>query len=412
MTGRNILVIPHTPHTHVRVRSFEMARYLARKNNVHYLLWDEVNDFSLLGRIKQRVKSFLTRSEQSTAELGRHENVDGVTVLKDVPKAYSPERYANWRNAGTISRIINEHNIDLVINSAFSLSPVPKSEAIEYVYDLVDDPFTDGSAGANNVRRRFIDGEISKSDLVTACSVTLAEYVSVRWARNALFVPNGTEIEAMWGVSTIEVTRLRRHLGIENRKVVGFVSNFEPWNGLDFLADVFETISRRRKDICLVLVGSGRGLDNIRNRLDGMGNVVIAGKVPPSEVSAYFRMIDLGVLPFEQSDLTNRAFPIKIVEYGAARKHVVAVPLDELVHHRFPNVYLAERHVGIWADAICESIDLSWKAEWDAVYSEYDWSRIIDERLAPHLCALEMTGSRKHEVKNTGRLGANALVSR
>ena len=127
MKNKNVLIIPHTPHIHVKVRSFEMARALSAENNVYYLLWDEVDDFTLLGRVKQQVAGLIIGPRKRPPSLPYTiRKQDDVTVLDNVRRAYSPIWYAQRHNSRQIDRIIDEYKIDIVINASFVSSPVRK----------------------------------------------------------------------------------------------------------------------------------------------------------------------------------------------------------------------------------------------------------------------------------------------
>ena len=384
MDNKNILVIPHTPHIHVKVRSLEIAKALAVHNNVYYLLWDEINDFSLLGRLKQRVFNTVSKKHKRSVihgyEMKRYEN---VTVLENVPRAYTPVWYAERHNSKQLKDIVDEHEIDIVINASFISSPVRKSDSLTYVYDLVDDPFNSGKDSIDRIRARFIEKEIKKADIVTACSITLAEYASETWNREVLFLPNGTEVSSFEAVSEETINTLKKRWGIKDRKIIGFISNFEPWNGLPFLAEVFKELSQLRNDVVLLLVGTGSGLEQVREKFEQMDNVIMTGAVPPERIAEYFKIIDVGLLPFDKCDFTDRAFPIKIVEYSVGRKHVVAVPLTELQRQKLPNVHLVHKDVGLWVNAIDKALAMDWQEKWDRNISAYDWTRIIDDRLVP-----------------------------
>ncbi len=403
MQNKNILVIPHTPHMHIKVRSFEIARTLALRNNVYYLLWDEVNDFSLAYALKRRVADMFS-SRKQVDHAGKYETRyrDGVTILQDVPRAYAPVRYADRHNSGRIDEIIDRYNIGIVINASFIASPVRERRGVTYIYDLVDDPFDDEDGRQNFIRSRFIEKEVRKADLVTACSKVLADHASRLWGKNVHYLPNGTNISSFEAVNGEMCDELRTRWGLRDRKVVGFISNFEPWNGLPFLAGVFELLSRKRDDVALMLVGSGRGLDAMRGRFEEMENVVITGPVPPDEVAAYFSAMDIGILPFERSALTDRAMPIKIIEYGACRKHVVATPLAELKRQNFPNVHLVERSAQGWVESIERALEMDWDRSWDRVFERFSWSTIVDEMLVPAIEAARQSSKDRVGEKGPG----------
>jgi hypothetical protein len=53
-------------------------------------------------------------------------------------------------------------------------------------------------------------------------------------------------------------------------------------------------------------------------------------------------LLDVGVIPFELSDFTKNAFPIKTLEYGAAGAYVIASQLTFLLNLKLPFVHFFE----------------------------------------------------------------------
>ncbi len=92
----------------------------------------------------------------------------------------------------------------------------------------------------------------------------------------------------------------------------------------------------------------------------------------------FFTLADVGVLPFERSPFTDDALPLKIIEYGAARKPVVATPLSELQRLELPNVLFAERNPEAWAERLETALELEWRFAWDSTFDRFRWDGIVD----------------------------------
>ena len=96
-------------------------------------------------------------------------------------------------------------------------------------------------------------------------------------------------------------------------------------------------------NLIFLLVGDGGELGEAmlrRAREHGL-RVVATGPVPPSEVADYFAATDVGLYPGDQTAYFDAACPLKVLEYTAAGKPVVATDLAELRSWGFPNVLLA-----------------------------------------------------------------------
>lgn len=85
-----------------------------------------------------------------------------------------------------------------------------------------------------------------------------------------------------------------RHPVIQGRKIVLFVGAVLAEKGLNHLLDAFAKLNRT--DACLVIVGDGPYLEAIRNRAQGLLNVLFTGRVI-EEVGYYFDAADVFVLP-------------------------------------------------------------------------------------------------------------------
>lgn len=123
------------------------------------------------------------------------------------------------------------------------------------------------------------------------------------------------------------------------RKVVGYVGAIAEW----FDQDLLEALARRLPECLIVLVGN----DSVgaKARLQGFENVKFIGEVPYAELPYYVHGFDVCLLPFKVIPLTLATNPVKVYEYLAAGKAVVAVELPEM--RQFGNlVEVASSHEG------------------------------------------------------------------
>jgi glycosyltransferase involved in cell wall biosynthesis len=91
-------------------------------------------------------------------------------------------------------------------------------------------------------------------------------------------------------------------------------------------------VATRRPDWTVTLVGPlGYGLDAGEvARLRALPNVHLAGVVAPEQVPAVMAGCDVGLIPYKRNEQTRHVNPLKVYEYLAAGKPVVATPLPEL----------------------------------------------------------------------------------
>lgn len=116
---------------------------------------------------------------------------------------------------------------------------------------------------------------------------------------------------------------------------IGWVGHLMPWHrdALDLLVDVAPAVLDADAEVDFAIVGGGPGLEELAARVDAAGlaeRFRFTGLLPQAEVPAEVRRFDVGVIPA----VFDYAFPVKLVEMGAAGVAVVAprsADLDRLV---------------------------------------------------------------------------------
>jgi glycosyltransferase involved in cell wall biosynthesis len=106
------------------------------------------------------------------------------------------------------------------------------------------------------------------------------------------------------------------------RPVLGFTGNVTAWK-VDF--DLLHEVATRRPSWSLVLVGPARAdAAEPLARLTALSNVRYLGAKPYADVPSYVAGFDVGLCPYRWNDAMRSGFPLKLYEYLAAGKPVVA----------------------------------------------------------------------------------------
>lgn len=133
-----------------------------------------------------------------------------------------------------------------------------------------------------------------------------------------------------------KAAEIRDELGIQNRKIVGFVGSIFPYHGVDKLIDAFEIFREKHPDWFLLIVGGGALKDDLENAAQKKlpsSDFLFTGKVPHALVMNYISLFDIAVMPASNW----YGSPIKVLEYGVMQKPVVAPdngPLRDIIIHR------------------------------------------------------------------------------
>jgi len=134
-------------------------------------------------------------------------------------------------------------------------------------------------------------------------------------------LPNGVSPQQFAHLSN--GSGLRNSLGLDTRRVVGFVGWFRPWHGLEMLIEAFHASGLQGRGVSLLLVGDGPAMPALREavlRFDLTSSVTFSGPVAHQQIPAHVALFDCAVQPAAN----EYCCPMKIIEYLALGKPVIA----------------------------------------------------------------------------------------
>lgn len=138
-------------------------------------------------------------------------------------------------------------------------------------------------------------------------------------------LPNGVDIDLFRPMDSARAIRSKIELG--DGPVIGFVGNFHPWHGLDKLIESFSEIVNEFPNAKLLLVGDGRARSIVDRKIEQCGvrsSVIVTGVVSQACVPEYLSTIDITVLPYPRFKKELWFSPLKLYEYMASGKAIVA----------------------------------------------------------------------------------------
>lgn len=183
-------------------------------------------------------------------------------------------------------------------------------------YDLLDDWQTSLGSGwyAPSVEQEII----AASHVFVATAPALAARLRERSDRLVTLLPNAVNLHLF---SSTRLSPRPQDFPTASWAILYMGALWGDWFDWDLLAD----IARRYADAAVVVIGDYRGQGQACP-----ANVYFLGLKAQHELPAYVQWADVAIIPWKVNDLTQATSPLKVYEYLAMGKPVVAPVLEPL----------------------------------------------------------------------------------
>jgi glycosyltransferase involved in cell wall biosynthesis len=239
--------------------------------------------------------------------------------------------------------------------------------------------------------RRLLRYNLRAADCVICVSEPAKIHLVNAWnvpRKKIAVFPNGVDVQRFR--PDPEARReVRASLGVDANPVVLFVGSFYHWHDVATLLDSFPRVLAVRPDARLVLVGDGAERPAMmQHAIDlGIGHAVrFTGLVPHAEVPRLVAAADVAVAPYPPMQRDLWLSPMKLFEYMASGKAVIASgvgQLAEVIQDGSNGLLVPPGDVAAMAAALAKLIGdpalrsrLSQQAREDAV-QKHSWETFI-----------------------------------
>lgn len=124
------------------------------------------------------------------------------------------------------------------------------------------------------------------------------------------------------------------------RPLIGYTGNIDERPDYELLRKIADD----NKDKYLVMVGPINTTEHEQVGLDRLENVIFTGPKKIEQLPAYLKHFDCTIIPFKRNVLTRSIYPLKINEYLAAGKAVIAMNFSEDIASFGKVAYIAGSH--------------------------------------------------------------------
>ena len=182
----------------------------------------------------------------------------------------------------------------------------------------------------------------------------------------------------------ISLQEARKKLGLPlKKKILLSVGNLVNIKGHSYLVDAMSIILKKRSDVILIIVGSGRLEIKLRNAINRLGlnkKILLVGSKPHEEIPIWMNASDIFVLPS-----LSEGFPTVIPEAMACGKPIIGTKVGgvpEAIFHQDLGILVNPRNPEVLASAILEVLDKKWKPEIILHHAKrYSWNNLVKQIL-------------------------------
>jgi glycosyltransferase involved in cell wall biosynthesis len=227
--------------------------------------------------------------------------------------------------------VFHERFSRLSVGGAWAARRLRVPLVLEVNADILDewDSFGQGIQGFPRLVVRWASAFcFRQAAAIVAVSDPLKAHLVRAWnlpAEKIIVLPNGADIERF--KPHADPQSVRTSLGVDDAPSAIFVSGFYPWHASLELVESFALVHQQIPAARLYMVGDGqmRAQTETYARQGGLENAVsFVGTVPHEQIPAWLTVADVAVMPYPKMAKELWFSPLKMYEYMAAGKAIVA----------------------------------------------------------------------------------------
>ncbi len=155
-----------------------------------------------------------------------------------------------------------------------------------------------------------------------------------------------------------ELEKIRKNLGLENKKIILFVGRLVQYKGVEYLLKSFKEAGKNFKDAVLLIIGEGPLRNQLENivKNENIKNVRFLGKV--KELKYYYALCDIFVLP---SITRQEAFGVVLIEAMYLGKSCITTNIESgmkyVVDYGKAGILVKEKNIKELKNAIIKLLE-------------------------------------------------------
>ena len=242
--------------------------------------------------------------------------------------------------------VAHEHQIQIIYERRMSpkisyiLSKLLKIPNVIEINALVEDEIAlqgnvnDGLAWVKSLKESFRGLFLKNGDMIVTVTDNIKDKIQKQFDlshERIRTIPNGANTELF---ASLNQDECRRDLNLDKYSLnICFTGNLAPWQGVEFMIEAMPLVLKKIPNVGFIVVGVGDCLEELKKKVKELGianNVIFTGWVDYQEVPRYINTSDICVAPLTIGRERSGSSAIKIYEYMACGKPVVASNVPDL----------------------------------------------------------------------------------
>jgi teichuronic acid biosynthesis glycosyltransferase TuaH len=333
--------------------SYSLAKEFARSSRVFYIdhpysVKDLLQDFSVI-RKQNKLKGLLFGGSEYKFIDGYNKNLVVVTMPLTLPVNFLPEGFLydalskvnNKRLFKTIRSLLHEFKVKKFIyvnafDPYFGLHFPADIRPVLKVYQSMDDLSQVAYTAKHGIR---LERELMSQYDHTLVTSRQLYRLHEPFARRIHYHPNAVDGK-LFGLSREKSLEIPVDLAKIKKPILGYTG------AIDYRPDytLLSKLADAHKDKSLVFIGPFTDKEPLESDLMSKPNVYFLGSKKIEELPPYLAFFDCLLIPFKCNVLTSSIYPLKVNEYLASGKPIVATNFSEDIRSFNEVVYVSEDH--------------------------------------------------------------------
>lgn len=195
-----------------------------------------------------------------------------------------------------------------------------------------------------------------KADLIITVTESFVDYIHAKGITREKIkvIKNGVNLDIYY--PKIPQSELINKLGLNNKFVVAYIGTIGLSHAIDMVISTAEKL-KTTKEIVFLLIGEGAEKDKLVKQAERLklNNVIFLPKIPREDLSNYYSITDVLLVPLRNLKVFRTVIPSKIFEIMAVQKPII-ISVDgearEIINKANSGIYSEPENFNMLADKI------------------------------------------------------------